>query len=107
MKRPTFSNDRDFTLTAFGRSFDFLVAHSIFSHAAERQIRRCLAEAKRVMKPTAIFAATFLAGATNYAGDAWVYPDCARYTLRYMAQLAAEHGLACRRVRWRHPTEQT
>lgn len=107
MKRPVFSHDGEFTLTAFGRTFDFLVAHSIFSHASQRQIRRCLAEAKQVMKPTAIFAATFLVGPADYAGDAWVYPGCTRYTLRRMVRLAAEQGLVCRRVRWPHPTEQT
>ncbi len=40
VKRPTFSHDRDFTLTAFGRKFDFLLAQSIFSHASPAQIAR-------------------------------------------------------------------
>jgi len=58
----TFSHDCDFTLSAFGRPFDFLLAQSVFSHAAPRQVRRCLAEARVVMTPTAIFVATYWRG---------------------------------------------
>jgi SAM-dependent methyltransferase len=59
VKRPTFGHNRDFTLSAFGRQFDFLLAQSVFSHSAPRQVRRCLAEARAVMSPTAIFIATY------------------------------------------------
>ncbi len=106
-KQPTFSNDRNFTLSTFNRKFDFLLAQSIFSHASQRQIERCLSEAKKVMKPNAIFAATFVQGKENYAGDSWVYPDCVTYTSERMRELAANQGLICNAIDWPHTADQT
>lgn len=107
VKRPVFSNDRDFTLSTFNRRFDFILAQSIFSHASLPQIQRCLAEAKKVMEPTALFAATFVRGEDNYARDEWVYPGCVAYTLDKMVSLAREQSLACRLIDWPHPAQQT
>jgi SAM-dependent methyltransferase len=95
IKRPAFSNDRDFNLSVFGRQFDFIVAQSIFSHACPRQIRKCLAEARKVMSGTGIFAASFARGARDHEGDEWVYPHCVEYTLEGMQALAALEGLVC------------
>ena len=107
VKEPTFSHDRDFTLSTFGRTFDFLLAQSVFSHAPPHQIRRCFAEARAVMAPTAVFIATFFRGRESYAGQEWVYPGIVRYTVADMAALAREQGLACQSLDWTHPTGQT
>lgn len=107
VKRPTFSYDRDFTLSAFGRQFDFLLAQSVFSHSAPRQVRRCLAEARAVMTPTAIFIATYWRGRESYTGEECVYPGRVRYTAGDMAALAREQGLVCQTLDWAHPSGQT
>jgi hypothetical protein len=107
LKRPTLINDRNFTLSAFKRSFDYLLAQSIFSHTSEAQIVRCLSEARQVMTPTSIFAATYVAGDSNYAGTAWVYPECVTYTPSHMSALAASQGLVCHPIRWTHPNGQS
>ena len=107
VKGPTFSHDRDFTLSTFGRTFDFLLAQSVFSHAPPHQIRRCFAEARAVMAPTAVFIATFFRGRESSAGQEWVYPGIVRYTVADMAALAREQGLACQTLDWTHPTGQT
>ena len=36
IKRPSFSNDPDFSLSSFDRTFDFLLAQSIFSHTSAK-----------------------------------------------------------------------
>lgn len=107
IKRPTFRNDSLFRLTAFGRKFDFLLAHSIFSHAALRQIEVCLSEAVQVMEPSAVFAATFVRGEADYDGEDWVYPDFVRYTLDRIVELGKAHGLLCRPLEWPSPEEQS
>lgn len=107
IKQPSFSNDSNFTLSIFNRKFDYILAQSIFSHASERQIRRCLCEAKKVMKPRSIFAATFVKGEQNYGGDEWVYPGIATYRLEHIVSLANEQGFACKPVDWPHPNQQT
>jgi SAM-dependent methyltransferase len=100
LKKPVFSNDDNFTLSTFDRQFDFIIAQSIFSHASQAQISRCLAEAKRVMKPTSIFAATFVEGEKNYEGNRWVV--CAEYTLQRMRKLIETEGLVCQPIDWPH-----
>jgi SAM-dependent methyltransferase len=94
-KNPRFSNDSNFTLTIFGVSFDFILAQSIFTHAAPHQIERCLAQAKLAMKQDAVFVANFLQGDSDYQGDEWVYPDCCSYTFGFFESLARKHGLRC------------
>ncbi len=100
LKQPVFSHDTDFTLTTFGKSFDFLIAQSIFSHATQSQITRCMSQARSVMKPESIFAATFFEGTTNYKGDHWaVY---AEYTMDHFRALVEAQDLICRPVEWAH-----
>jgi len=101
-KRPRFLYDRDFCCTSFGVAFDFILAQSIFSHASVAQIRRCLSQARAAMKPSSIFAASFVQGDDDYAGDSWVYPGTVRYRPATIERLASEAGLACRRVDWFH-----
>lgn len=104
VKQPQFSTNGDFTLSIFGQMFDFIVAQSIFSHASKGQIRRCLGEARSVMRPESLFAATFVQGTECYGGDEWV--SCAAYTLESMIELASEQDLDCRPIAWHHPTGQ-
>lgn len=104
IKRPTILNDENFTLTGFGREFDFIIAQSIFSHTSQAQIRRCLSEAKKVLKPGGIFAATYFEAPANYEGDNWVAK--ATYTRDRMRELVEEQGLAMSPIEWRHPDPQ-
>ena len=101
-KRPRFLFDRNFSCTSFNVAFDYIIAQSIFSHAPMAQIRRCLSQARSSMKDTSLLAASFAEGDTDYAGDTWLYPDIVRYRATTMERLAAEAGLACRRLDWFH-----
>ena len=107
LKRPVLDDNADFRLTTFDREFDFLLAQSIFSHASRAQIESCLAEARQVMAPEALFAATFVLGEQDYEGEEWVYPGCVTYLAETIQTMANEHGLACRPVVWPHPAQQT
>jgi SAM-dependent methyltransferase len=107
IKRPAFSNDTNFTLTVFNRKFDFLLANSVFSHATQAQIRRCFSQAKQVLAPTGIFAATYFEGEENYQGTEWVYPGRVHYRPEFFAQMASEAGLACTKLNWTHTNFQT
>src|SRR6266498_1590855 len=105
IKRPVFDHNDEFKLTAFGRQFDYLLAQSIFSHAAPGQIKTCLEEAKKVMHPKSIFVATYSPGQQNYDGCEWLYPECATYTEGYMLQLATNAGLVAVPHPWEHPND--
>ena len=54
------------------------------------------------MKDTSLFAASFVEGDDDYAGEAWVYPETIRYRATTIERLATEAGLACRRLDWFH-----
>lgn len=107
LKRPIFDHNREFALSVFGQTFDFLLAQSIFSHASRQQIRVCLAEARKVMHPDSILAATFVVGEESYEGDTWVYPECITYKRSDMEAMAAEQGLEFRAIDWSHPNGQS
>lgn len=116
-KKATFSYDDNFTLTSFNRKFDYLLAQSIFSHACERQIRRCLSQARKVMKSSSLFVATYFDSSDpraesrqegpNFEGDEWSYPGCVFYTLDHIKELAEEQGLTCELLDCEHPDLQT
>jgi hypothetical protein len=94
LKQPRFEHNDDFRLTVFGRRFDYLIAQSIFTHAAPDQIRRCLVEAKASMHDGSVFVANFIQG-TDYEGSRWFYPGCVTYTEPTMRALAGQAGLLC------------
>jgi ubiquinone/menaquinone biosynthesis C-methylase UbiE len=106
MKRPTFSNDGNFTLTTFGEQFDFIMVHSVFTHAAMPQIQRCFSEARKVMKPTSVLLATFLEGEKDHEGSEWVYPWVTQFTRDGIAAAAKGAGLKCVHLDWPHPFDQ-
>lgn len=107
IKKPNFLNSEKFELHKFNEEFDFLIAQSIFSHATENQIKTCLSEAKKVLKPKGLFLATFVLGETNYKGDSWVYPDCVTYTEDHIKTLINNQKLNVIKLNSVHPNNQT
>ena len=105
-KRPVFSYDDNFNLETFDQSFDFILAQSVFSHASERMISRCLSQVKRVLAPAGIFLATFAQGEENYTGDAWFYQGLVRYRLDHMLMLIEQQGLKGVPIDWPHNYSQ-
>lgn len=108
-KKPTFVYDSDYQFTKFDRKFDFLMAHSIFTHAPESQIKQCLKEAAKVMVPDSIFLATFFESldGTDYAGKEWLYPDIVRYKKSTISSFVEDvGGLECQHFDWPHPFNQ-
>lgn len=103
LKQPTFSHDSSFTLSTFGRKFDFILAQSIFSHASKSQIHRCLEEAGKVMSPSSLFVANYARGEQDYEGDNWVYPGGVTFTSETMRRFSEEHGLRMLPIYWPHP----
>lgn len=104
LKKPQFIHNPDFAFDDFGRKFDFLLAHSIFSHARGEDIGRCLESARRVMHDRSLFAATFVEGETDYAGNNWTL--WAEYTYAFIEGAAKRAGLCCTRIAWPSPDMQ-
>jgi SAM-dependent methyltransferase len=100
LKRPVFDQNDAFRLSVFEQTFDFVLASSIFSHAAEAQIRTCLSEACKVMQSESLMLASFVPGTTNHDGNRWTYPGTVTYTMERMRDLAAEQKLVCETIDW-------
>ena len=58
-KGPNLLVEDKFRMTRFRVSFDYAVAQSVFTHLYMNHIARCLAEAKKVLKPEGKLFATF------------------------------------------------
>ncbi len=107
LKSPSFSYSSAFEFQTFNEQFDFLIAQSIFSHAASLQISQCLKEAKAVMKQEGLFLATFVLGENNYEGNEWVYPACVTYKHDYILEIVRAQNLDAIKTKWLHPNGQT
>jgi cyclopropane fatty-acyl-phospholipid synthase-like methyltransferase len=107
IKKPVFKFDSDFKFSSFNQKFDYILAHSIFTHASQNQIKLCLNQTKKVMKPTSLFIATFAKGKKNYFGEKWVYPGFVTYTYELLKKIFMEIGLVCKTINWPHPDYQT
>ncbi|SRR5712692_1263158 len=102
MKNPRFLYENTFPCTEFRTEFDFVVAQSIFSHSSAAQIRRCFEQVRLCMKPETLFAASFVEGSEDYAGEEWTYPETVQYRATTIAYFAEEAGLRARRLDWFH-----
>jgi len=58
-KLPTVGVEKDFDAFVFGQKFDFVMANSIFTHIHINDIKKCVIETLKYMKPKGKFFATF------------------------------------------------
>ena len=97
-KRPLFLDSEEFDASGTGRVFDFVVAHSVLSHAAHRQYSLFLQAVKRVLAPNGIVLASirFYNEMNQIAGDSrdeeWVYPGVSFFSWETVRDLAIANG---------------
>jgi SAM-dependent methyltransferase len=103
-KRPIFLDNWNFDASAVGRKFDFIISHSILSHAAAWQLPVFLKSVKSVLAPLGVTIASLrFSDALNIlVGDSndpeWVYPGVSYFAPETVQRLASEFGLS---VEWR------
>ncbi len=103
-KRPLFLSNDEFDASEANRQFDFVIAHSILSHAAHWQCPRFLKAIKRVLAPSGVVIASlrFFNDKNELMGDSndeqWVYPEVSYFSWETIQRVAAEHGY---HVEWR------
>lgn len=99
----------DFDLSTFDVKFDYVLAQSIFSHAALHQIRTCLSEVFTTLAPDGLLVATYfptVPGEPDYSGDAWVSYATARYCEDTVRSAVESHDLIFRPISFPHPWGQ-
>lgn len=103
-RQPLFSKNNQFDLSIFNQRFDYIIAHSIFSHAPQAQIKACFASVAETLAPAGVFAFTYFPGGKNYTGKAWA--PKARYQAALFKGIAERHSLRCQEIAWYHPKKQ-
>jgi SAM-dependent methyltransferase len=86
-------------------SFDFAIAHSIFSHTGQELLDSWLRDVSQMLTPSGALVATFMTDESDTSEKRWVYPHCVRYTEGTIAATAQRHGLTCQILDWRHPRQ--
>lgn len=104
LKRPQFAYNAEFEPPG-DVMFDFILAQSIFSHAAAYQIDTCLEMVSRRLAEGGLFIATFFPGNVPRRKE-WSRP-IVRYPFHWMEKRAAACGLSVERLDYPHPSGQT
>ncbi len=103
-KRPIFLSNDEFDASEAHRQFDFVISHSILSHAAHWQYPHFLKGIKRVLAPSGVVIASlrFFNEKNELMGDSnnekWVYPEVSYFSWETIQRVAAGHGY---HVEWR------
>jgi hypothetical protein len=106
IKRPTFFfSDSPETIGEAKIAFDFAVAQSIFSHSGLDLIKAWLSAISRSLAEDGALVATFLLGKEDSGREGWTYPECVNYRPLTIRCLAAEAGLRCELLDWKHPRQ--
>jgi hypothetical protein len=86
--------------------FNYVLLHSIFSHANEDLVREILDRVYKLSDRNTQIFLTFIPGNSDYQGKEWSYPEGIKYTHGKMMQLFREHGFKYDFLMWKHPGNQ-
>lgn len=107
LKKPVFSEVDNFDVSYMNRKFDFVISHSILSHAAHHQLDQFLTNLRKVShKDTKILASIRLAegnsfgsfgspsGENTFSPD-WVYPGVTFFKWETICEVSQVNGFRC------------
>ncbi len=104
-KRPRFLHRFDFDASSLGVTFDYVLSHSVLSHAAHHQLEQFLANTAKVLAPTGKICASLRLAEGNAFGSTgsadkkdsldkeWVYPGISWFTKTTVESTADRVGL--------------
>ncbi len=90
--KPRFVVVGDFTPPR--RLFDFVIAHSVFSHTAEWQMAQALRNIRQSVVTGAVWLASLRLGPNSHAWE-WTYPNVTFFELETVSNLAEAAGWSC------------
>jgi SAM-dependent methyltransferase len=104
IKRPKFSNATNFNASNFGVNFDYIIAHSIFTHTPFKLAIDALRSICETMNENSILVATFIEDNISSVSnsDAWVYPDCLAYSRNDIYRMFSQTELHAKPLNFPH-----
>ena len=108
-KQPRFDNNSRFDFSVFGQMFDFMIARSIWTHAAKSHIRLMLDSFVANSTPTGILLTSYNRASLrrrDYGGDQWVgrshesdEPGKVFHSFRWIRNECSQRQLAVEEIR--------
>lgn len=108
IKQPVFRHHASFDCGAFGVSFDYVLAQSIFSHCGADLVARVLVEIRQCLTDDGLAAVTFVhtrPGEARSERTGWIYPGTVAYDTDTVSGWIADAGLCGRAIPWWHPRQ--
>ncbi len=93
IKDPMFDDNINFDLDVFNTKFNFIVAHSIFTHAPMSDIKKCLSQVKKTLESDGVFIFSFVMGNRDTHSSYWIYPGIHGYVEETMKKMICNAGL--------------
>ncbi|MGE4200942.1 MAG: class I SAM-dependent methyltransferase [Vulcanimicrobiota bacterium] len=92
VKQPVFLSNSDYDASEHG-PLDFIIVHSVFTHAGLAEIETALSRLHQVLKPDGVLLATFVLDEEQpgHTGE-WVYPLCVSHRRGELLPLARKLG---------------
>ena len=119
LKLPTFATNSEFAPPEGEDavdSYDYLMAQSVLSHAAEDLLEAALSRLRRKLSPRSVLLATFVVHTASthlprpeHPADeekGWVYPACTSIERTRLARLVARQGLREVELGWPHVSQR-
>ena len=103
IKKPSFTSHTSMEEYVEPLNLDYAIAQSIFSHCGKDTIIGWLSQVAFHLKDTGALVATFMVGDEDFNGNGWVYPECVKFKLETMAEIASDFGLNFDVLDWAHP----
>jgi SAM-dependent methyltransferase len=99
-RNPHFLCNEDFNFSTFQTTFDFMIAHSLFTHLKEDEIERCLKSVESVIEEDGKLYATYFGSSCRPHPSYWYEP-------KHLSDIAYRASLAARDIgEWGHPRKQ-
>lgn len=108
IKRPKFLFSRDFPLEQFGVHFDFVMAHSIFTHTGHDLSVEMLTAIRRALGPRGLLLATVIEEPPQPGQPVtgWSYPRCLSWPRETFVRWFRAAGLEAGPIAVPHPCQQ-
>jgi cyclopropane fatty-acyl-phospholipid synthase-like methyltransferase len=90
--------------------FDYILAHSIFTHTGIDILEYWIQRIKRLLKKDGTCIATFyfsnkVAKVKGTEITGWIYPDCVKYKKHEVEAMIDKYNLKCEFPQWKHPSQ--
>jgi SAM-dependent methyltransferase len=96
-KNPSFHYGSEFKIKG-EEPFDFVVAHSVLSHAAQWQLEQALMNVRKLVRPGAVWLASLRLSEEDLFSRTWMYPDVSFFRLETVKTVGWHAGWHVQRM---------